>query len=60
MVERPRRGYHRIDVPPLPPHISLEQATAFAASVLEGDAEALGFLEQTVRNVAASIAPSKQ
>jgi pyruvate dehydrogenase (quinone) len=48
------------NVPPLPPHISLEQAKAFASSVLKGDAEALGFLKQTVRNVAASIAPSKK
>ena len=35
------------NVPPLPPHISWEQAKNFATSVLRGDADALGFLKQT-------------
>jgi pyruvate dehydrogenase (quinone) len=45
------------DVPPLPPHISLEQAKAFASSVLGGDANALGFIRQTVKQVADSFLP---
>jgi len=44
-------------VPPLPPHISFEQAKAFASSVLSGDAEALGFLRQTIKEAAASYLP---
>jgi pyruvate dehydrogenase (quinone) len=47
------------DVPPLPPHISLEQAKHFASSVLSGDAGALGFITQTVKDAAASLFPRK-
>jgi pyruvate dehydrogenase (quinone) len=39
------------NVPPMPPHITLEQATAFAKSALKGDVDALGFLKQTVKQV---------
>ena len=48
------------NVPPLPPHISLEQAKAFTSSLLKGDAEALGFLKQTFKDVTASLAPRKK
>jgi pyruvate dehydrogenase (quinone) len=41
------------NVPPLPPHISLEQAKAFTSSVLKRDVDALGFLKQTAKQVAA-------
>ena len=37
------------NVPPMPPHISLEQAKNFAKSVWARDAEALGFLKQTLK-----------
>ena len=40
------------NVPPLPPHITFEQAKAFTSSVLKGDADRLGFLKQTVKEVA--------
>jgi pyruvate dehydrogenase (quinone) len=43
------------DVPPLPPHISWDQAKAFASSVLKRDADALGFLRQTVKEVADAV-----
>src|SRR5581483_6167317 len=33
------------NVPPLPPHISLEQARNFASSVFAGDASALGYIK---------------
>ena len=48
------------NVPPLPPHISFEQARAFASSVLKGDAEALGFIKQTVKDVAESYLPRRK
>jgi pyruvate dehydrogenase (quinone) len=48
------------NVPPLPPHISLEQAKAFASSVLKGDAEALGFITQTVKDAVESYLPRKK
>jgi pyruvate dehydrogenase (quinone) len=48
------------DVPPLPPHISLEQAQAFASSVLRGDVDALGFLKQTVKDAAEGLLPRRK
>jgi pyruvate dehydrogenase (quinone) len=48
------------NVPPLPPHISWEQAMAFATSVLKGDAEALGFIKQTIKDAAPGYLPIKR
>jgi pyruvate dehydrogenase (quinone) len=48
------------NVPPLPPHITLEQARAFASSVLKGDAEALGFITQTVKDAVESYVPRRK
>ncbi|MBA3949096.1 MAG: thiamine pyrophosphate-requiring protein, partial [Acidobacteria bacterium] len=48
------------NVPPLPPHITFEQAKAFMSSVLAGDAEALGFIKQTVKDAAESYLPHRQ
>jgi pyruvate dehydrogenase (quinone) len=45
-------------VPPLPPHITFEQAKALASATLRGDVDALGYLKQSVKEVAASILPS--
>jgi pyruvate dehydrogenase (quinone) len=47
------------NVPPLPPHITWEQARAFASSVLKGDAEALGFVTQTVKDAVESYLPKR-
>jgi pyruvate dehydrogenase (quinone) len=47
------------NVPPLPPHISLEQAKHFASSVYHGDADALGFIRQTLKEAAESYLPHK-
>jgi len=48
------------DVPPLPPHITLEQARHFASSIWSRDAEALGFVTQTVKDAAESYLPHKK
>ena len=48
------------DVPPMPPHITLEQARNFASSVLKGDAESLGFLKQTLKAAADSVLPHRK
>jgi len=48
------------NVPPLPPHITLEQAKNFASSVYHGDADALGFIKQTVKDAAQSYLPNKR
>jgi pyruvate dehydrogenase (quinone) len=39
------------DVPPLPPHITLEQARAFTSSVLEGDPNRKGFIRQSIEQM---------
>ncbi|HEX3926409.1 MAG TPA: thiamine pyrophosphate-requiring protein [Gemmatimonadales bacterium] len=43
------------DVPPLPPHISLEQAKHFASALLKGDPDEGGVIRQTMRQVLASV-----
>jgi len=48
------------NVPPLPPHISLEQAKHFASSVWSGDADALGFIKQTIKEAADTVLPHKK
>ena len=47
------------DVPPLPPHITWDQAKAFASSVWKGDAEALGFIRQTIKDAVESYVPQR-
>ena len=46
------------NVPPLPPHISWEQAKSFASSILRGDANALGFIKQTIKEAVVAFTPS--
>jgi pyruvate dehydrogenase (quinone) len=48
------------NVPPMPPHITFDQAKAFASSVLRGDADALGFLTQTVKEAVATYIPKRR
>jgi pyruvate dehydrogenase (quinone) len=47
------------EVPPLPPHITLKQAKAFAATLLTGDSEEGSVIMGTARQVLASILPGK-
>jgi pyruvate dehydrogenase (quinone) len=37
------------DVPPLPPHVSGQQARAYLAALLKGDSEALAVVRQTAK-----------
>jgi pyruvate dehydrogenase (quinone) len=48
------------DVPPMPPHITIEQAKDFASSVLKRDVDALGYLKQTAKQVMADYMPKKK
>jgi pyruvate dehydrogenase (quinone) len=48
------------NVPPMPPHITLEQAKAFTSSVLKGDVDRLGFLKQTAKEVADRYLPHRK
>jgi len=47
------------DVPPLPPHITLEQARNFTASMLRGDPRAAGVLRQTVKEMVGTLVPGR-
>jgi len=47
------------DVPPLPPHISLEQAKKFAEALLKRDPDEAGIIKQAVKGMMASFAPNK-
>lgn len=44
-------------VPPLPPHISFEQAKSFTASILKGDADSWDLIRQTYKDVVESYIP---
>ncbi|HEV2579591.1 MAG TPA: hypothetical protein VGT44_01965 [Ktedonobacteraceae bacterium] len=43
------------DVPPIPPHITLEQAKAYASALVKGDPDEAGIIKQTVKDVASGI-----
>ena len=47
------------DVPPLPPHITVEQARAFAASLVHGDPDRAGIIRQSIKQVAAGVLPHR-
>ncbi|HEX5314843.1 MAG TPA: thiamine pyrophosphate-requiring protein, partial [Gammaproteobacteria bacterium] len=43
------------DVPPLPPHITKEQAKAYLSAMLHGDPDALGIVKASVKQFAADF-----
>ncbi|MEH6566253.1 MAG: thiamine pyrophosphate-requiring protein [Halopseudomonas sp.] len=45
------------NVPPLPPHIKLEQAKAYASTLLQGDPNQAGIIRQTAKQVLGSVMP---
>ena len=47
------------EVPPLPPHITLEQAKHFTAALIEGDPHERSVIVETAKQVLASIIPGK-
>lgn len=48
------------DVPPLPPHITVEQARKFALSMLKGDPHTRGVLRQTVKDMMDTLVPGRR
>jgi pyruvate dehydrogenase (quinone) len=46
-------AYTDPEVPPLPPHISFEQARGFASSVFKGDPNAVSAIKQSIKGTAA-------
>jgi pyruvate dehydrogenase (quinone) len=47
------------DVPPLPPHITLEQAQAFASTLIKGDPSEWRVIKETAKELAADLMPSR-
>jgi pyruvate dehydrogenase (quinone) len=45
------------NVPPLPPHISFEQAQGYLSSIIKGDPDAMAMIRQTARELASSWLP---
>ena len=45
------------EVPPLPPHITLEQAKAMSSALLKGDPNARGLIRQTLRDKLVELLP---
>ncbi|MGQ0701950.1 MAG: thiamine pyrophosphate-requiring protein [Gemmatimonadales bacterium] len=43
------------DVPPLPPHLTLEQARQFTAMLFKGDVDRAGIIRQTVRELVGTL-----
>jgi pyruvate dehydrogenase (quinone) len=46
-------------VPPLPPHITFEQATHFAQSILRGDSDRGGMIRQSLKQMADDLIPGR-
>jgi pyruvate dehydrogenase (quinone) len=45
------------NVPPLPPHIKLEQAKKFASTLLQGDPDEAGVIVQTAKQILGAVLP---
>jgi pyruvate dehydrogenase (quinone) len=45
------------NVPPLPPHISFEQARAYLSSIVKGDPDAMAMVKQTARQLVGAWLP---
>ena len=46
-------------VPPLPPHITFEQATHFARAVLAGDSDRRGMITQSLKQLVGALTPGR-
>jgi len=51
--------YTDADVPPLRPHISLEQAKAFAKSMFHGDSDTRGMLRASIKEIVDGVLPGR-
>ena len=47
------------NVPPLPPHITLEQARKYASTLLKGDPDEAGIIRQTFRSLVETVMPDR-
>jgi pyruvate dehydrogenase (quinone) len=53
-------AYTDPNVPPLPPHITFEQARAYLGSLLKGDVDTKGIVSHSLREFAATLLPHKE
>jgi pyruvate dehydrogenase (quinone) len=53
-------AYTDPDTLPLPPHVTFEQAKAYMSSLLKGDPQARGVIEQTAKEVVESLIPRRR
>jgi pyruvate dehydrogenase (quinone) len=47
------------NVPPLPPHITLEQAVAVTQAILKGDPDRAAIIRQTLRDLVEDYVPHR-
>lgn len=47
------------DVPPLPPHMSFDEARAYASALVKGDPNERGVIRQTFREMIDAVLPHK-
>ncbi|MBV9814849.1 MAG: thiamine pyrophosphate-requiring protein, partial [Alphaproteobacteria bacterium] len=52
-------AYTDPDVPPLPPHITLKQAQAFAATLVKGDPSEWKVIKETAKELISDLMPSR-
>jgi pyruvate dehydrogenase (quinone) len=52
-------AYTDPNVPTLPPHITFEQASAYATALFKGDPEGGGVIKQTLKDAVAKVLPHK-
>jgi pyruvate dehydrogenase (quinone) len=52
-------AYTDPDVPPLPPHITLKQAQAFATTLIKGDPSEWRVIKETAKELVADLMPSR-
>ncbi|MFP4682010.1 MAG: thiamine pyrophosphate-requiring protein [Chitinispirillaceae bacterium] len=48
------------DVPPLPPHLTYDQAKAYVSSIVKGDPDRIGILTQSTKEVLSTLTAPKQ
>ena len=62
LVERPPRVLEAIvdpEIPPLPPHITFEQAKNFAQAALKGDSERGAMIRRSFRQLLDTVTPGR-
>jgi pyruvate dehydrogenase (quinone) len=47
------------EVPPLPPHVTLDQAKKFTSTLLKGDPDEAGVIGSAARQLLSSVLPKK-